>query len=342
MKVLKVSIYSIDSINRNNKQNSPRYYTRVPKTEFNNDMTFTGKTISTKKANEFVERFINPFLGIIEDFFMKQTNRNPNIIPKDLENVLTEVIIKTQDDINLKCWETKNPDLNKPWVVYFHGNGERLDDEFTTETIRALINKLGKNVLAMTYRGFADNPGKFVTQTSLCQDAMSGIKYLNKKYEVPIGNMFPIGHSLGCGIVFDLLKQDEFHGEFLKAIVISAFSTTKELTQYILSNMLRFVRRLIEAADPFIFKVKNEFNNREAVKHPNVKKTKVLMFHSVDDKDQPIKGARDLLEEAKKNHNENLELIEILTGGHYSLGPEEIAAISKFLNKVEAGSQPKA
>lgn len=123
-----------------------------------------------------------------------------------------------------------NDDLKDRIVIFFHGNGGRIDKS-TQIDMANFFYKNGINFFAMEYRGYGQSKNFKTTETSTYEDAEYGYNYIlqmeNGKYTED--KIIIMGHSLGSAVAIDLaVKKNE------KAlIVMSAFKNfSNELTEF--------------------------------------------------------------------------------------------------------------
>ncbi|KAF8158229.1 Alpha/Beta hydrolase protein [Crassisporium funariophilum] len=126
----------------------------------------------------------------------------------------------------------------RPVVLFFHGNAATRAFSARIQHYQAFSTRLGANVLAIDYRGFADSTGK-PSEAGLTRDARAAFDWLvahGKKAE----DILIVGHSLGTGVSGQLGAELASEGVKCKGIVLlSPFSSISAvLNTY---NMFGFI-----------------------------------------------------------------------------------------------------
>jgi len=85
-------------------------------------------------------------------------------------------------------------------VVYMHGNAETRSQHHRRELYK-IYQRLGYNVLAFDYRGYADSSPAWPGETSMAEDAMAALDYARAKALAGSDATIVVhGHSLGTGV----------------------------------------------------------------------------------------------------------------------------------------------
>ena len=135
---------------------------------------------------------------------------------------IKEVIIDTDDNINLLGWYHEKDIEKYKTILFFHGNAGSLENR---------IHKLNHfhdmkvNFLIIAWRGFSGNKGK-PSEKGLYEDGKSAINWLSKK-GVKQENIVIYGESLGTGIATHLAQNKNFAGVILETPFTSMIDAAK-------------------------------------------------------------------------------------------------------------------
>lgn len=117
------------------------------------------------------------------------------------------------------------PALKKhPVILFLHGNAATRAFSARIQHYQAFSTRLGANVLAIDYRGFADSSGH-PSEVGLVTDAKTAFDWLvshGKKAE----DILIVGHSLGTGVSGQLGAKLSKEGVKCKGIVLLSVSTS--------------------------------------------------------------------------------------------------------------------
>ena len=117
------------------------------------------------------------------------------------------------------------PALKKyPVILFFHGNAATRAADCRVPVYQAFSSRLGANILAIDYRGFADSTGQ-PSEAGLLIDARSAFDWLvahGKKAE----DILIVGHSLGTGVSGMLGAKLSSEGINCRGIVLLAVGRT--------------------------------------------------------------------------------------------------------------------
>ncbi|KAM6501262.1 Alpha/Beta hydrolase fold [Amanita muscaria] len=174
-----------------------------------------------------------------------------------------------------------------PTILFFHGNA-------ATRAVKARINhyelftsRLGVNVLAIDYRGFADSTGT-PSEAGIVRDGRAGFDWLVENGAKP-EDILIVGHSLGTGVASQVMAQIDAEKVPCRGVVLLApFSSIRQLlhTYHIFGmlplmkpmSMIPWMTNLISWA------LVHKFDALKAV--PNINSS-VLIAHAEDDWDIP-------------------------------------------------------
>ena len=107
-----------------------------------------------------------------------------------------------------------------PVILFFHGNAATRAAFFRIPLYQSFSSRLGANVLAIDYRGFADSTGQ-PSEAGLLNDARSAFDWLvshGKRAE----DILIMGHSLGTGVSGMLGAELSSEGISCRGIVLLA------------------------------------------------------------------------------------------------------------------------
>lgn len=106
----------------------------------------------------------------------------------------------------------------RPVVLFLHGNAATRAFSARIQHYQAFSTRLGANVLAIDYRGFADSTGK-PSEVGLTVDARTAFEWLVAHGKRP-EDILIIGHSLGTGVAGQLGATLAADGVKCKGIVL--------------------------------------------------------------------------------------------------------------------------
>ena len=92
-----------------------------------------------------------------------------------------------------------------PVILFFHGNAATRAFSARIQHYQGFSTRLGANVLAIDYRGFADSTGK-PSESGLVSDARTAFDWLVAQGKKP-EDILIVGHSLGTGVSGQLGAQ---------------------------------------------------------------------------------------------------------------------------------------
>ena len=94
---------------------------------------------------------------------------------------------------------------HRPTILFFHGNAATRAVRVRVGYYKAFTSRLGVNVLAIDYRGFADSTGT-PSEAGLGQDGRAAFDWLLSNGARP-EDILIMGHSLGTGVSSQLIAQ---------------------------------------------------------------------------------------------------------------------------------------
>jgi fermentation-respiration switch protein FrsA (DUF1100 family) len=204
---------------------------------------------------------------------------------------MQEVLIKTEDNLNLIAWYAPPKNKGDKVVVLYHGNAGNISHR----AIKAayFLDK-GYGVLLCEYRGYGGNPGK-PSEEGLYKDGRAALWFL-KENDIDASQIVIYGESIGTGVAVEMARLIQAHQLILEAPFTSALDVAK-ISYYWL---------------PLKHLMKDRFDSLSKIKDV---KSSLLVVHGDEDGIIPIALGKQLYEAA--NHPK--ELITINGGGHSNL-----------------------
>ncbi|GLB38272.1 putative serine aminopeptidase, S33 [Lyophyllum shimeji] len=174
-----------------------------------------------------------------------------------------------------------------PTILFFHGNAATRAFSARVLHYEAYSSRLGANVLAIDYRGFADSTGQ-PSEPGLVIDARAAWDWLlaqGAKEE----DIILVGHSLGTGVVSQLAAQLSDNGYKPRGVVLlSPFSSIREVlnTYHIFGTvpLMKPLAMIPNASKLVTWALTHKFDSLSAV--PRIK-SPVLIAHAQNDWDIP-------------------------------------------------------
>jgi len=136
-----------------------------------------------------------------------------------------EVSVETDDSLSLTAWYTPPSDIEKPVIVWFHGNA--LNHAARAHRAAPYIAQ-GYGMLLASYRGYGGNPGS-PTEDGLYADARAFLRWVFDGQGYPRDKVILYGESLGTGVAVKMAT--EFPG--IRALVLeSPYTSTLDIAQW--------------------------------------------------------------------------------------------------------------
>ncbi len=220
--------------------------------------------------------------------------------------------VPVDDGVKIVCRAYPGED-QKPWLLYFHGNGEVVSDY---DGIAPMYNEKDLNLLVADYRGYGASSGN-PTFKDMVSDARAIFDYVTAE-ESEIGggqNWYVMGRSLGSISALELAAN---RADQVKGIIIeSGFISVAGL-----------IRHLGLPSPGDLSPLEEEYRRRTAqVNLP------ALIIHGEHDRLVPLTQGKDLYESLG---SEQKELVVIPGADHNNImfaNPEKyIAAINSFVS----------
>ena len=197
------------------------------------------------------------------------------------------------------------------WVLFLHGNAATIASRVNIARYAGL-RKLGVNVMAPEYRGFAGLDG-VPTESSLGDDARSAYRYLISRRGIAPARIVIYGWSLGSAVAVDLASKVNEAAVVLEGAPASLVDIGSERYPFVPMRLL----------------MRNPF---DSIKKVNGIHSPILFLHSPDDTVIPIAEGRRLYEAARTEKT----FVEV-RGGHVNSADADserfFGAIRAFLTQ---------
>ena len=225
---------------------------------------------------------------------------------------ISEISIKTSDELDLLGWWVKPIDANSPIIVYFHGNSGSLG--YRLEKVIPYLNK-GYGVLLLAWRGYSGNPG-VPEEEGLYKDGSAALKWTQEQ-NIPLNRIILYGESLGTAVAVHIATKYRALCLILETPFSSLVATAQE-------KYWMF---------PAYWLVRDRFNSDKKISGVNMP---ILIGHGEHDEVVPFKLSKQLFNLAKKPK----KLIVYPEAGHTNLesfgwSQEVIKFIEKTLKLSE-------
>ena len=202
-----------------------------------------------------------------------------NYYGNELSITKENIMIKTEDNLELLSWyHNKNPKNNKT-ILFLHGNAGSLENRIEK------LNHFGSmnlNFLIVSWRGFNGNKGK-PTENGLYKDAKGAIKWLNSE-GVTEENIIIYGESLGTAIAVEVAQNKKFAGIILEAPFTSMIEAGKDKYPILPVKLL----------------LKDKYESNKKIQNIN---SPILIMHGKVDKIVPFKMGKKMYELANEPKN---------------------------------------
>ena len=222
-----------------------------------------------------------------------------------------DLVVPVEDDLSITC-RAFPADQSKPWLLYFHGNGEVVSDY---DGIAPMYNQRGLNLLVADYRGYGASGGS-PRFTDMVEDAAIILNHVYRAVP-PEGEEYTwyvMGRSLGSISALELAAK--FPGKLKGLIVESGFISVTGLIDHLglpspgdLSALEEESRRLAGSIE-----------------------LPALVIHGKQDRLVPLEQGKDLYQTLR---SEQKELLVIPGADHNDImfvDPEQyMQAVEKFI-----------
>lgn len=197
----------------------------------------------------------------------------------------------------------------RPWVIYLHGNDANIGTRMNIVHYDQLA-KLGLNVLAPEYRGFAGLAG-VPTEQGLARDARSAYDYARRHLGAAPQRIVIYGWSLGSAVAVTLASQVDEAAVILEGAPASIVAIGEHRYPFF----------------PIRYLIRNPF---ESIARIGQVKSPLLFLHSPEDAVIPIAEGRRLFDAAPQPK----QFVEV-AGGHVYASerdPRFFPAVRSFLH----------
>jgi uncharacterized protein len=227
--------------------------------------------------------------------------------PEDvgLHNV-QRLILQTPDGEKILVWYKPAP-LDRPTILYFHGNGGGISSRSDKLQYYA-DNRFG--FLAVSYRGYEGSSGS-PSEVGFLIDAATAYHWLVSNGVKPI-DILVLGESIGTGVAVQLAAKNSIRALALEAPYANAVDVGAKIYWFL----------------PVRFLMKDQFRSTEYIS--NVR-APLLIIHGNVDRLIPFTQGQRLFELA----NEPKQFIEVKNSGHEIIFDQETWAQEvDFFNKI--------
>lgn len=174
-------------------------------------------------------------------FFPDSTNTIP---VENLPENVNEIFIETEDNEKLQAYLVSSDSTTKI-LIYFHGNAGNISGRL----IDLLeINRIGINVLGISYRGYGKSSGR-PDEQGIYKDGFAAYEYVTKKLGYNSKDIVVLGRSIGSTVATSVAKERDLAG----LILVTPMTNGKEYAKF---HGLGFISFLAGSA----------FNNSERIK----------------------------------------------------------------------------
>lgn len=135
-------------------------------------------------------------------------------VPHDPPLPLLNMMVSVSDNVQVQCWYQEQQ-KSRPWVIYFHGNGENLHTLWLSGIFNE-FTKLGVNYLAMEYPGYGNSCGN-PNEKSILQSARIVIEKIHTEFHSEKIILF--GWSLGAAVAIQTALNTS---DFVKGLILAS------------------------------------------------------------------------------------------------------------------------
>jgi uncharacterized protein len=213
-----------------------------------------------------------------------------------------EVALTASDGVVITVWHVA-PKIDKPVILYFHGNGGAL--RYRVDRFKKLIAD-GVGLVALEYRGFGGNRGS-PSERGLVADAEAAYAFAAAHY--PSKQIVAWGESLGSGVAVAIAAEKPVGRVILEAPFTSAAAVAAVRYWYMPVRLL----------------MKDQFRSDERIAKVTAP---LLILHGLHDQIVPYSMGEQLFDLANKPKH----IVKFLDGGHEDLDANgALHAVARFL-----------
>ena len=191
---------------------------------------------------------------------------------------------------------SENIVLERPVVLYLHGNGSNLGDLVHRAQ---QFNQLGCDVMAIDYRGYGRSSGPFPSEQRVYADADAAWRYLTEQQQISARKIVIYGQSIGGAVAIDLAAEQP---EAAGLIVEGSFTAMRDMVKH--QKSLPFI--------PVNLLLTQRFDSLSKVRSLEMP---LLLIHGTADEVVPVGMSQVLYDAAPKEKTRIL----IEGGGHSGL-----------------------
>ncbi len=226
-----------------------------------------------------------------------------------------DLVVPVNEGVSITC-RAYSGEEGKPWLLYFHGNGEVVSDY---DGIAPMYNERGLNLLVADYRGYGASSGK-PTFKDMVSDARAIFDHVTaKESEIGAGqSWYVMGRSLGSISALELAanRADQVKGIIIESGFISVAGLIRHLG-------------LPSPGDLSLLE--------EAYRHLTAEiKLPALIIHGEHDRLVPLNQGKDLYESLGSTQK---ELVVIHGADHNDImfvdSDKYIAAVDSFISGIK-------
>jgi fermentation-respiration switch protein FrsA (DUF1100 family) len=156
------------------------------------------------------------------------------------------------------AWLMRAPaaDEPRPWVIYLHGNDANIATRLNILHYEQLA-KIGLNVMAPEYRGYAGLPG-VPTEQGLARDARAAYDYLRRQLHADPRRIVIYGWSLGSAVAISLASEVEEAAVILEGAPASIVDIGQQQYPFfpirlLIRNPFASIARITKVGSPLLF-----------------------------------------------------------------------------------------
>ncbi|MFC1750658.1 alpha/beta hydrolase [Pseudomonadota bacterium] len=197
-----------------------------------------------------------------------------NVISENhLPQGIQHITVTTEDGVTIESLYLPSVGSNKV-LIYFHGNAGNIYHRIPG---LMLLQKLGVNVIGVSYRGYGKSTGK-PSEAGVYQDGKAVFKYVTEELGFAKTSVIILGRSIGSTVAVNTAQHKDIAG----LILVTPLTNAKEQAKV---GGLRFLSPLAGDA----------FDNLTKIKNVNAP---LLVVHGTQDGIIPISMGRKLFEAA--------------------------------------------
>ncbi|CAD8091013.1 unnamed protein product [Paramecium sonneborni] len=272
--------------------------------------------ISPNKCSSFIKK-IKCYSGSLLDkliFPARSCNKYQYINEKDInyfnvvkKNEKLEQEIQNQNCSSLECKRTvpyaflQNEKFKntKNYVIYFHGNGETIDE--ASEFVKLLMNQLKFHAFLIEYPQYGIYNHDVTNAQIILEDSIQAYNRIKEEYKLEDSQILIFGRSIGTGPAIYVASQVQCKG----LIVISAYRSIIQQVRGMLFGIGFLVSKFME----------ERFNNEERISNIQCP---TLYIHGLLDTLIPHTHSIFLNKKQQNSHPESQVKLETFAGMNHN------------------------